>query len=141
MIHFLARPNERTYGRFMRQCSYDLDTLREQMGSRWDPFVAYNVMGARPPRSGAVGPLMRTFGLPRIPPEDLARIAVPTALIWGRHDRATRLRTAEQASARYGWPLHIIDDCADDPPRDRPEAFVDALHLAIGTTPAPEGRS
>ena len=26
--------------RFMRQCSFDLDGLREQMGERWDPFVA-----------------------------------------------------------------------------------------------------
>ena len=30
--------------------------------------------------------------MPAIPPADLARIAVPTTLIWGRHDLATRLR-------------------------------------------------
>ena len=70
---------------------------------------------------------MRELGVPRIPPEDLARIAVPTTLIWGRHDRANRLRIAEAASARYGWPLHVIEDCADDPPRDQPEAFLEAL--------------
>jgi pimeloyl-ACP methyl ester carboxylesterase len=37
MIGFLARPTEGTYDRFMRQCSYDLDSLREEMGERWDP--------------------------------------------------------------------------------------------------------
>jgi pimeloyl-ACP methyl ester carboxylesterase len=65
--------------------------------------------------------------VPRIPPEDLAQIAVPTTLIWGRHDRANRPRIAEAASARYGWPLRVIEDCADDPPRDQPEAFLEAL--------------
>jgi pimeloyl-ACP methyl ester carboxylesterase len=141
MIRFLARPTERSYDRFMRQCSYDLDGLRQQMGERWEPFVAYNLMSARSPRSKTVGRLIRTFGLTRIPPEDLARIPVPTTLIWGRYDRATRLRRAEAASERHGWPLYVIDDCADDPPRDRPEAFLEALHLALGTTPMREAIS
>ena len=26
-----------------------------------------------------------------------------------------------------GWPLRVIEDCADDPPRDQPEAFLEAL--------------
>jgi pimeloyl-ACP methyl ester carboxylesterase len=130
MIGFLARPTERTYGRFMRQCSFDLDGLREQMGDRWEPFVAYNLELARGPGAKAGGRLMRELGVPRIPPEDLARIAVPTTLIWGRRDRANRLRIAEAASTRYGWPLHVIEDCADDPPRDQPEAFLEALRTA-----------
>ena len=45
---------------------------------------------------------------------------MPTTLIWGRHDLATPLRVAEAASARYGWPLHVIEDAADDPPVERP---------------------
>jgi pimeloyl-ACP methyl ester carboxylesterase len=133
LVAFLARPTERTYDRFMRQCSFDLDGLRDQMGERWEPFVAYNLELARAPSAKAAGHLMRELGVPRIPPEDLARIAVPTTLIWGRHDRATRLRIAEAASARYGWPLHVIDDCADDPPRDQPEAFLEALRPTIAT--------
>jgi pimeloyl-ACP methyl ester carboxylesterase len=131
LIGFQARPTERTYSRFMRQCSFDLDGLREQMGERWAPFVAYNLELAQGPGGKAVGRMFRELGLPRIPSADLARIAVPTTLIWGRQDRAIRLRTAEAASARYGWPLHVIDSCADDPPRDQPAAFVDALHTAI----------
>src|SRR5215211_394460 len=88
MLGFQARPSERTYNRFMRQCSFDLDALREQMGERWDPFVSYNLELARAPSSKAAGRLFKAVGLPRIPDEDLARIEVPTTLIWGRHDRA-----------------------------------------------------
>ena len=133
MVGFLARPTERTYDRFMRQCSFDLDTLREQMGERWDPFVAYNLELARAPGvKAALRSLMPKLALSAIPPADLARIAVPTTLIWGRHDRANRLRIAERASARYGWPLHVIENCADDPPRDQPDAFLAALRAALG---------
>jgi pimeloyl-ACP methyl ester carboxylesterase len=132
MIGFLARPTERTFNRFMRQCSFDLDSLREQMSNQWEPFVAYNLDLARGPGAKIAGRLMRTLGLPRIPADDLMRIAVPTTLIWGRHDRAIRLRIAETASARYGWPLRVIENCADDPPRDQPEAFLEALRAALG---------
>lgn len=133
MIHFMVRPTEHTYDRFMRQCSVDLDGLREQMGERWEPFETYSLNRARAPSAKAVGRLMRQLGLPQIPPEDLARITVPTTLIWGRHDRANRLQIAEAASARYGWPLHVIEDCADDPARDQPEAFLAALRAALET--------
>jgi pimeloyl-ACP methyl ester carboxylesterase len=132
MILFRARPTEGTYKRFMRQCSFDLDGLREQLGDRWEPFVSYNLDLARGPSAKAVNRLMREVGLPQIPLEDLARIAVPTTLIWGRHNRALRLQIAEAASDRYGWPLHVIENCADDPPRDQPEAFLAALHAALG---------
>lgn len=132
MAGFLARPSERSYERFMRQCSADLDRLREEMGERWEPFVSYNLDAARSPQAkAAVRKLMRELGLPAIAPEDLARIKAPTSLIWGREDRANRLPIAERASARYGWPLHVIDDCGDDPPRDRPGEFVAALESSV----------
>jgi pimeloyl-ACP methyl ester carboxylesterase len=141
MAAFQARPNERTYDRFMRQCSLDLDGLREQLGERWEPFVSYNLDRARAPSAKVVGRLLRELGLPRISPEDLGRIAVPTTLIWGRHDRANRLRIAEAASARYGWPLHVIENCADDPPRDQPEAFLETLHAVLdGSERATNGK-
>lgn len=132
MLAFLIRPTERTYTRFMRQCSFDLDGLRRELGSRWEPFLAYSLERARGREAKTAGRLFRQFGPPRIPAEDLARIAVPTTLIWGRHDRANRLRIAQEASARYGWPLHVIEKCADDPPRDQPLAFLEALRLALG---------
>jgi pimeloyl-ACP methyl ester carboxylesterase len=133
MVGFLARPTDRTYTRFMRQCSYDLDGLRKDMGDKWAPYSAYNVELARGRTAKAAGRLMRRLGLPAIAPEDLARIAVPTALIWGRHDRANRLRIAEAASLRYGWPLHVIENCADDPPRDQPGAFLNALRAVLAS--------
>lgn len=131
MIGFLTRPTERSYDRFMRQCSYDLDGLREELGERWRPFAAYNIALARSPSAKAAGRLMRELGVPRIPAADLERIAVPTTLIWGRYDRANRLRVPQAASARYGWPLYVVEDAADDPPRDKPEAFLDALRQAL----------
>jgi pimeloyl-ACP methyl ester carboxylesterase len=134
LIGFQARPSARSYERFMNQCSYDLDGLRREMGERWEPFVAYNLDLARSPGAKAVGKMLRRIGLPRIPPEDLAGITVPTTLIWGRQDRANRLRIAERASARYGWPLRVIDDCADDPARDRPAAFLGALRPVLRRT-------
>jgi len=135
MIGFLARPTEGNYDRFMRQCSYDLDGLREEMGERWEPFQAYNLDRARAPSVKAASRrLMLSLGVPVIPPEHLGRIDVATTLIWGRYDRANRLRIAEAASERYGWPLHVIDNCADDPPRDQPEAFLETLHTTLGST-------
>lgn len=131
LVCFQARPTESTYNLFMRQCAYDLDALRERMGERWEPFVAHNLSLARSPKSKAAGRLFRELGLPRIPPEELARISVPTTLIWGREDRALKVRIAEDASARYGWGLHVIERSADDPPRDRPEAFLAALREAL----------
>lgn len=131
---FVARPNERRYERLMEQCSFDLDALRERMGDEWEPFAHYNLELARAPSAKAAGKLFRALGIPRLPPEGLARITVPTTLIWGRHDRANRLAVAQAASDRYGWPLQVVEKAADDPPRDRPEAFLRALHVALGRT-------
>ena len=131
MQEFLAQPTEDTHERFWQHCSYDLTGLRQQMGERWEPFQAYNLDRARAPRvQAAIGALMGQFGMQAIPAAELARIAVPTTLIWGRHDRATPLRFAEAASARYGWPLHVIDNAADDPTVDQPDAFLAALRAA-----------
>jgi pimeloyl-ACP methyl ester carboxylesterase len=76
--------------------------------------------------------MLRELGTKVIPPEELARIAVPTTLIWGRYDRVMRLRIAVRASARYGWPLHVIED-AGHFAVEQPEAFRRALRAALGT--------
>ena len=62
----------------------------------------------------------------------LASITVPTTLIWGRQDAAIALDVAEEASARYGWPLLVVDGAGDDPGLDRPREFLEALHGALG---------
>ena len=130
---FLAQPTARTHQDLWRYCAFDLDGLRQRMGERWEPFEAYNLERARTPSvQAALATLMEQLGIPAIPPADLARIAVPTTLIWGRHDLATPLSVAEEASARYGWPLHIIENCNDDPPVEQPEALLRALRTALG---------
>jgi pimeloyl-ACP methyl ester carboxylesterase len=131
---FLEQPTERAHQNLWRHCAFDLDGLRQRMGEHWQPFEAYNLDRARAPRvQAAVATLMEQFGMPAIPPADLARIAVATTLIWGRHDRATPLSVAEAASERHGWPLHVIEHANDDPPVEQPEALVRALRVALGS--------
>lgn len=139
LLGFQARPTEWTYGLFMGQCAYDRAALEDRMGGLWPVFARYNLALARGPKAGAAGRLLRSLGLPRIPPEALGRIDVPTALIWGRHDRANRLEVPRSASERYGWPLHVIEGAADDPPRDRPEAFVRTLRAILAAPPFSAG--
>ena len=131
---FLAQPTAGTYDRFMEFCTFDLDRVREELGQRWAPYATYAVeLAGTPSVQAAMGGLIGQFAAAPIPPADLARIDVPTTLIWGRHDLATPLRIAEVAGARYGWPLHVIEGAGDDPPLDQPDAFLDALRAAIGT--------
>jgi pimeloyl-ACP methyl ester carboxylesterase len=132
---FLAHPTERTHEGLWRYCARDLDGLRERMDERWEPFAQYNVDRARAPSAqAALGLLMEQFGGPAIEPDELARIAAPTTLIWGRHDLATPMAVAAAASTRYGWPLHVIENAADDPPIEQPEAFLDVLHDVLAPT-------
>lgn len=132
LIPFIARPTERTQERLFRQCMVDLDGLREQMGERLETLEAYALDRARSPSmKAALHTLMPQLGVPAIPSADLARITVPTTLIWGRYDLQVRLRTAEAASSRYGWPLHVIENARDDPATEQPEAFIRALHPAL----------
>jgi pimeloyl-ACP methyl ester carboxylesterase len=133
-LRFTSRPSERSFERFMDQCAHDRRRLQRQMGDDWTPFVAYNLGLARSEKTKAAGQLFRRAGTPRIPSGEFERIAVPTTLIWGRHDRALRLPIAERARDRYGWALHVIDDAADDPARDQPDAFLRALRTAVPDT-------
>ena len=132
MVRFIARPNERTQQRFLRQVAVDPARVRALMGERWEASQAYNLDRARTPSVRAANRrMLRELGTKTIPPEVLARIVVPTSLIWGRHDRVMRLRIAEAASARYGWPLHVIED-AGHFSMEQPEAFRAALWAALG---------
>ena len=69
--------------------------------------------------------------MPAIPEDILARIAVPTTLIRGRQDRAAPLAVAEAASARFGWPLHVIDDASGGPTSDQPDVFLKMLRQVL----------
>ena len=135
LSRFLEQPTERTRDDLFAQCFSDLDGLREQMGERWQLIAGYALDRVRTPSmQAALGSLMAQFGVPAIPPADLARIAVPTTLIWGRQDLQVPLPVADDARARHGWPLHVIDNAGDDPPMEQPEAFLAALRAALETS-------
>jgi pimeloyl-ACP methyl ester carboxylesterase len=130
---FLTQPTGNSHAELWRYCAFDVDLLRQRMGKVWESFETYNVARASEPSvQAAVARLMDEFGLHAIAPDELAKIEVPATLIWGRHDLATSLSVAESASRRFGWPLHVIENCADDPPVEQPKALAQALLAAIG---------
>jgi pimeloyl-ACP methyl ester carboxylesterase len=131
-LNVLLRPTERGLQRgFRHYCFVDLDGVRADMGERYEWMAAYALdRFRRPSVKAAMRSLIRQLASP-IPPEDLDRIAVPTTLIWGRHDLGVRLNVAEAASVRYGWPLHVIENARDDPAIEQPEAFLEALRIAL----------
>ena len=132
LLAYMARPTERTRDRFLAQCFVDFDGVRGQMGERFEPFGAYSLEWARTKTAkAALRSLMPEYGMRPIPRDVLARIAVPTGLIWGRHDLQTRLSVAEAASERYGWPLHVIEGARDDPFFEEPEAAMHALRASL----------
>jgi pimeloyl-ACP methyl ester carboxylesterase len=133
LFRYVARPTARTYDGLMQRCTVDFAGVRAGVGERWEPFEAYTLDRARSPSGkAALRVIMRELAVPAIPQAKLERIAVPTTLIWGRRDPVNRLRVAESASERFGWPLHVIDDAGDDPPIEQPEAFLRALRAALG---------
>jgi pimeloyl-ACP methyl ester carboxylesterase len=138
LMRFVARPTEHSRDRLFDRCFVDLDGLHEQMGDDMRLLEAYALDRARDPQlTAALRSLMPRIGMPPIPPEELARITAPTTLIWGRHDLQTPVQTAEAVAARQGWPLHVIEDAADDPAHERPAAFLGAFHTAVGDLPSP----
>lgn len=135
LFRYVARPTARTYDGLMQRCTVDFAGVRAAMGERWEPFEAYALDCARSPSGkAALRVLMRELAVPAIPHAELERIGVPATLIWGRHDPVIRLRVAESASERFGWPLHVIENAGDDPPIEQPEAFLEALRVALGDT-------
>jgi pimeloyl-ACP methyl ester carboxylesterase len=128
MHRFAEEPTETTRDGLFRQCFVDLDGLAGQLGERWTALAAYALDRARTPAmEAAMAALLPELVLPPVPPEELDRIGVPTSLIWGRQDHQVPAAVAEAASVRHGWPLRLIEGAGDDPPMERPAAFLDAL--------------
>jgi len=129
LIRFMVWPTEKNYDRFLPQCIYDVDELQRQMGEYWEPFLAYNLECAEDPdKKSAMKDLMQEVGTPKIPDEKLSRITIPTTLIWGRHDRANKLKIAKAVHDRFNWPLHVIDETRDDPKLERPGEVIQAIY-------------
>lgn len=134
MFKFLARPTLNTYQSFLTHCLYDPSGFQREMAEKWQPFLNYNLSWIKQPGSSKVMKIMmKKLAIPVIPTEKLAAITIPVSLIWGRHDKALKLLTAQVAAERYNWPLFVIDDSRDDPKIERPGAFVDALNKAMNS--------
>jgi pimeloyl-ACP methyl ester carboxylesterase len=132
----LARYNMRqtsaNFDRVIRYVVVDPEGVRGDWGDRWAPFEAYDMdRTAQRPVRAADGQLLRRINMPRIPPDQLRKITAPVALIWSRNDRITPFRIAEEASLRFGWPLHPIDHCGHFAIGERPGAFLEALRIAM----------
>ena len=131
LIRYMRRPSPDTYDRFIRQVVADPDAVRARMGDRWAALQAYHIdRTSHPSVRVANRQLLRRIGMRRIPADQLQRISVPVALIWGRNDRVMRFRLAEEASRRYVWPLYPIDG-GHGAIFERPDAFLDALRSAM----------
>lgn len=140
-IRFGLRPTERNAERFDRWAFFDFDRVREQDAAWFEAFSAYTRARAAVPHvKRTMGQLLKT-GTKQIPDTELQRIEVPTTLLWGRHDRFVPLDLAEAASARLGWPLHVIDDAGHVPHIEQPDVFLHALQTVLGDLRPPETRS
>lgn len=132
LMAFSKSPTDAAHDHLWNQCAFDLERMRRRMGGDWELIKAYNLDRAGDSSLQPVQhSLMGSFGMAAIAPGELARISVPTFLIWGRHDLATPLQTAQDAAERFGWPLEVIENAGDDPPMEQPEAFVRALRAVM----------
>ncbi|GAB3269602.1 alpha/beta fold hydrolase [Arthrobacter pigmenti] len=128
MVGFIARPTAKSRDRLFDHCFLDRDRIRRDLGGSWQPLMAYALDRAQVKTvQASMRQQMTQLGVRPIPPETLGRIDVPTTLIHGRHDLQVPLKTVEEAAARYGWRLHVIEDCRDDPAAEQPAALIEAI--------------
>lgn len=126
-IRFAIRPTAQNAERFDRFALLDRDATRRRDPAWYDAFDAYTRARAVVPHVKKTMRGLVSTQIKQIPDSELERIDVPTALLWGRHDRMVPLAIGESASARHAWPLHVIDDAAHAPHVEQPEAFIEAL--------------
>lgn len=126
-VRCAIRPTPGNAERFDRFALLDVDATRRRDPAWYEAFGAYTrARGAEPHVKKTMSRLVATQTKP-IPDTELARIDIPTTLLWGRHDRMVPLAIGEAAAERHGWPLHVIDHAAHAPHIEQPEAFVETL--------------
>jgi pimeloyl-ACP methyl ester carboxylesterase len=126
----VLRPSIGSFEGLMGRVMHDLDRVRQQDGERWQALASYAVSRATRPSAKRAMRQVARGGTRVIPRDQLRRIAVPTALLWGSRDRLLPLPIAQTASATLGWPLHVIDDAGHLPHVEQPNAFLDRLAAA-----------
>jgi 2-hydroxymuconate-semialdehyde hydrolase len=126
-IRFALRPSAANAERFERFALLDLDSTRRRDATWFAAFSEYT-------RSRAADTVVKrtmrqliSTETKRIDDRDLARLAIPISMVWGRHDRMAPVSVAEHAARTHGWPLEIVDHAAHAPHVEQPEAFVEAL--------------
>ena len=130
-IRFDLRPTERNNARFADWAFLDAARTRRQDPEWYDAFTAYGLSrGATPQVKRTMRQLVKA-GSKQISDGDLHGIDAPVSLLWGRRDRMAPLRIAELASAKFGWPLHVVEDAGHVPHIEQPEAFLQALRAAL----------
>ena len=128
-IRFALRPSEANMERFERWAFADLDRVRRQDPDWLDAFTTYTRSRAVVPHVKRTMRQLVAAGTKHV----RERIDVPTTLLWGAKDRFVPLGLAQDASARLGWPLQVIDDAGHVPHIERPDAFVSMLEEATRT--------
>jgi len=126
-IRFAIRPNARNAERFDRFALLDLDATRRRDPGWFAAFDGYTRARASERHVKKTMRYLVATQTKPIPDAELERIDVPTALLWGRHDRMVPLGVGEHAATRHGWPLHVIDHAAHAPHIEQPDAFVEAI--------------
>lgn len=126
-IRFALRPSEVNLERFDRWALLEPDQTRQQDPEWYEAFSAYRRSRAAVPHVKRTMRQLIGLGTKQVPDTELRRIGVPTALVWGRHDRMAPLNLAEGAKARMGWPLHVIEHAGHVPHLERSDAFLDAV--------------
>jgi 2-hydroxymuconate-semialdehyde hydrolase len=130
LLRSVLRPSIGSFEGLMGRVMHDLDRVRQQEDERWEALASYTISRAtRPSAKRAMRQVARS-GTRTIPRDQLRGIAVPTALLWGSHDRLLPLPIAQAASATLGWSLQVIDDAGHLPHVEQPNAFLDALAAA-----------
>jgi pimeloyl-ACP methyl ester carboxylesterase len=126
-VRFSLRPTERNSERFSRWAFHDLDRARRrdpEWYGAWDDYVRER--GTVPHIKSTMRRLIKTE-TKQIPDDELRNVTCPTDLLWGRHDRFVSLQLAESASAKFGWPLHVVEGAGHVPHIEHPEAFLRTL--------------
>lgn len=125
------RPSERNLARFARWPYFDVERTRAQHGEWHDALDAYLLERAAVPSVKRAMRQLVKAGSSRIADGELHGIKVPVTLVWGRGDRMAPPALGEAASAKLGWPLHMIDEAGHLPHVEQPPAFVDALKVIL----------
>ena len=133
-IRFGIRPTARNAERFDRFALLDLDDNRRRDPEWFAAFDAYARSQATLRHVKRTMSRLIAAETKQIPDADLRRIAVPTTLLWGRHDRMVPLALAQGAAERLGWPLHVVDGTAHAPHMEQPDAFIETLSPIVNAS-------